>query len=156
VDGALLLDKWLDQAATTYTAPLALSAGSHAVKVEYYENAGNSVAKVSWAASVPAPLAILCNGQPAKNNGGTAGQTTCAMPDGQVGVPYSYQLQATGGVPPYTWSILSGSPAILLGGSGLLLAMTAASPIRARLEQQVYLTPALLPGGRPGNRPASR
>jgi hypothetical protein len=52
-------------------------------------------------------------------NGGTSGQdviltdvtpgtqlqiTTTSLPDGTVGQPYSFALQATGGNPPYTWS----------------------------------------------------
>ena len=35
--------------------------------------------------------------------------TTTSLPGGQVGVGYSQTLQATGGVTPYTWSVLSGS-----------------------------------------------
>ncbi len=48
VDGNLLIDKWVDTSAATYTATATLSAGTHAVKVEYYENGGAAVAKVSW------------------------------------------------------------------------------------------------------------
>src|SRR5215212_1982409 len=49
VDGQLLIDQWKDQAAATYKATKAMTAGEHEVKVEYYENAGLAVAKVSWA-----------------------------------------------------------------------------------------------------------
>jgi len=35
--------------------------------------------------------------------------TTTSLPDGTVGVAYSAQLQATGGVPPYTWNLKSGT-----------------------------------------------
>lgn len=34
---------------------------------------------------------------------------TTSLPDGTVGVPYSAFLSASGGTPPYTWSIVSGS-----------------------------------------------
>jgi hypothetical protein len=49
VDGALKLDKWIDQAPTTYTVDVPLAAGSHAVRLEYYENGGGAVVKLAWA-----------------------------------------------------------------------------------------------------------
>ena len=50
VDGYLKIDQWRDQGATDYTADLNLSAGAHIIKVEYYENGGGAVAKLSWEA----------------------------------------------------------------------------------------------------------
>ncbi|WP_347597831.1 PA14 domain-containing protein [Acrocarpospora sp. B8E8] len=44
VDGQLVIDKWIDQPATTYTTDRALSAGSHTVVLEYYEAAGGAIA----------------------------------------------------------------------------------------------------------------
>ena len=35
--------------------------------------------------------------------------TTSALPGGTVGAVYSQSLAATGGTPPYTWSLASGS-----------------------------------------------
>jgi chitodextrinase len=56
VDGALVIDSWKDQPATAYRATRTLTAGDHGVKVEYYENGGAAVAKVSWQVSqMPAP-----------------------------------------------------------------------------------------------------
>jgi hypothetical protein len=49
VDGALVIDAWRNQPATTYTATRTLTAGDHQVRVEYYENLGQAVAQVSWA-----------------------------------------------------------------------------------------------------------
>jgi hypothetical protein len=49
VDGVLLIDKWIDQASTTYTVDQQLPAGLHRVKVEYYENEGAAVVSVQWA-----------------------------------------------------------------------------------------------------------
>jgi hypothetical protein len=48
--------------------------------------------------------------------------TTSTLPAGSVGAPYSQTLAATGGTPPYTWSIASGNlPAgLTLGGSGVI------------------------------------
>ena len=49
VDGALRIDRWLDQAPTAYTVDLPLSAGSHAIRLDYYENAGGALARLAWA-----------------------------------------------------------------------------------------------------------
>lgn len=35
--------------------------------------------------------------------------TTTSLPDGRVGVPYNATIKASGGVPPYGWSIASGN-----------------------------------------------
>ncbi len=50
LDGTLLINQWKDQAPTTYTATTAVTSGTHLVMVEYYENAGGAVAKVTWQA----------------------------------------------------------------------------------------------------------
>jgi hypothetical protein len=49
LDGTLVIDQWKDQSATTYTAPRTVTAGNHEVKVEYYENGGDAVAKAAIA-----------------------------------------------------------------------------------------------------------
>ena len=48
VDNQLVIDGWVDQAATTYTAQRALTSGNHDVRIEYYENGGDAVAQASW------------------------------------------------------------------------------------------------------------
>jgi hypothetical protein len=48
VDGHLELSEWFDQAPTTYTVEVSLSAGTHAVTLEYYENGGGAVAQLAW------------------------------------------------------------------------------------------------------------
>ena len=55
VDGALIIDAWVDQGPTTYTATRTLTAADHEVKVEYYENGGGAVAKLSWQAATNQP-----------------------------------------------------------------------------------------------------
>jgi PA14 domain-containing protein len=61
VGGSLLVDKWIDQPATTYTATRTMTAGTHEVRVEYYEYGGEAVAQVSWVggASNVAPVATI-------------------------------------------------------------------------------------------------
>ncbi len=48
VNGHLLVDAWVDQAATTYTGQLYLPGGSVTMEMQYYENAGGAVARLSW------------------------------------------------------------------------------------------------------------
>ena len=49
LDGTLVIDQWKDQSATTYIASRTVTAGNHEVKVEYSENGGDAVAKVTIA-----------------------------------------------------------------------------------------------------------
>jgi hypothetical protein len=49
VDGSTIIDEWYDHSVLTFTADVGLSAGHHRVEVEYYENSGDAVAKLSWA-----------------------------------------------------------------------------------------------------------
>jgi hypothetical protein len=51
LDGALVIDQWRDQSPTTYTATRQVTAGNHELRVEYYENGGGAVARVSVAAT---------------------------------------------------------------------------------------------------------
>jgi hypothetical protein len=48
VDGTSLIDQWHDQGATTYTASRTLTAGAHIVRMEFYENGGGALARLSW------------------------------------------------------------------------------------------------------------
>ena len=47
VDGTLLIDKWVNQAPTTWTGTRALTAGEHTIVVEYYENSGGAVIQIN-------------------------------------------------------------------------------------------------------------
>ena len=48
LDGQPVLDKWVPQGATTYTATRELSEGSHEVVLEYFEASGDAVARFSY------------------------------------------------------------------------------------------------------------
>jgi hypothetical protein len=48
VDGNLVLDRWRDQAATTYTSVQSLSGGTHLITVEYYESTGWPSVHLTW------------------------------------------------------------------------------------------------------------
>ncbi|MEX2246813.1 MAG: PQQ-dependent sugar dehydrogenase [Dehalococcoidia bacterium] len=47
LDDLLILDKWFDQAENTYFVDYPLTAGSHTVKVEFYDTANEAIARVS-------------------------------------------------------------------------------------------------------------
>lgn len=57
------------------------------------------------------------------NSGSTLQITTTSVPNGTVGIPYSFQFAATGGTAPYTWSVIAGSlpPGLNLSTTGLLV-----------------------------------
>ncbi len=59
VDGSLVIDAWVDQPATTYTATRTLTAGTHEVKVEYYEHLYDAVARVSWTGGDTTPPTVV-------------------------------------------------------------------------------------------------
>jgi len=46
VNGRLLIDKWFDQAATSYSAEIDLPGGSTDIRMEYYEGVGGAVARL--------------------------------------------------------------------------------------------------------------
>lgn len=58
IDGSLLINEWYDHSARTVSADRALGAGHHFIVVEYYENAVDAVARLSWA-----PVATINNGR---------------------------------------------------------------------------------------------
>jgi hypothetical protein len=52
VNGALLLDHWVNQGPTEWSGTISLSAGTPAsVVFEYFENAGGAVAQLSWSSA---------------------------------------------------------------------------------------------------------
>jgi hypothetical protein len=56
VDSELIIDAWNDHSITEYRANKYLGSGHHLVRVEYYENGGLAVARLSWfALTAPTP-----------------------------------------------------------------------------------------------------
>jgi len=48
VDGVLVIDKWIDQAATTYRTTVPLDGAPHKIVMEYYENGGGATARLRY------------------------------------------------------------------------------------------------------------
>ena len=70
------------------------SAGSFSFTITLTDNAKGSVSK-------PFTLTVSA--------GGPLGIVTASLPDGTVGAAYSQTLKANGGVPPYKWSVTTGT-----------------------------------------------
>jgi hypothetical protein len=48
IDGALVIDQWYDRTATSNSVQINLSAGTHALRLEYYEHLGDAEVTLSW------------------------------------------------------------------------------------------------------------
>jgi len=48
LDDRLLIDQWQHPQVATYSADIALSAGYHRVRLEYYEGEGSAGVRLSW------------------------------------------------------------------------------------------------------------
>ena len=48
IDGSVIIDKWIDQGATPYSAAIALTEGNHDIRFEYYDHGGGAVVKLNW------------------------------------------------------------------------------------------------------------
>lgn len=69
VDDNLIINQWVNQPATTITGNRTMTAGSHTVKMEYFEGAGDAVARLSWTkrAVTPPPPPPPANQPPVGN-----------------------------------------------------------------------------------------
>ncbi len=63
LDGTKILDGWKNQAPTTYTNTVTVTAGSHTVVVEYYEHAGGAVVQADWNTTSSPPPTGCASGQ---------------------------------------------------------------------------------------------
>ncbi|WP_432993160.1 PA14 domain-containing protein [Dactylosporangium sp. CA-233914] len=59
VDGVRVIDKWVDRGATSDTANVLLDSGPHNIVMDYYENGGDAVARLTWlkVGDIPQPSA---------------------------------------------------------------------------------------------------
>ncbi len=51
IDDRQVLDRWVEQSATEHAAAVSLTAGRHALRVEYFYNGGQASANLSWSRS---------------------------------------------------------------------------------------------------------
>jgi hypothetical protein len=106
VDQSLILDKWFDQPTTTYKVSKTVNAGTHLVKVLYFENSQDAVAKVSWLKQTstsltptpvppPAPTSTISPTPAPSTGGSTAGSTLGSSPVSQATKEKSTQKDGT-------------------------------------------------------------
>jgi len=97
IDGALILDKWFDQAPTTYIVNQPVTAGVHRVKVEYYEYQGGAVAKLFGELAPPnnAPVLAPINNKTVQEGQPLSFTITASDPDGDA-LSYSASPLPTG------------------------------------------------------------
>jgi uncharacterized protein (TIGR03437 family) len=83
---------------------------------------------------------VVCQAQPLTI-------TTTQLPADQINLPYSAQLNATGGTPPYTWSLVTGSlpPGLSLSPSGVI----SGTPTGVGSLFTVQVTDAMFPQSPP-------
>jgi len=87
-----------------------LTAGTLSFTIQVTDNAGTQVSHAFTVTINPPTLSIT---------------TSTALPSGGVGVSYSQTFAATGGTPPYTWSVTQGSvPGLSLSSSQATLSGT--------------------------------
>jgi len=53
VDGHIIIDEWYEQPPTSHSGDIYLAAGNHTVVMEYYEQSGGAVARLSWGTPGP-------------------------------------------------------------------------------------------------------
>ncbi len=74
VDEELLIDQWHDQSAATYSAQKYLGPGHHQVRVDYYDNFGDAMVRVSWTQGTPPPTPTPLPPPPPPSYGGWRGE----------------------------------------------------------------------------------
>jgi len=134
VNGVLLVDKWIDQSSTEWSGSIALTAGTkYAIKLEYYENAGDAVAQLRWSSATTAKSIIPASQlYPASSGGGTGGGTALAKAVNVNGP----QLTING----VTFMAESASGLTLSGGSRAVLSSGSVSPATSAEQKQLLST----------------
>jgi hypothetical protein len=92
VNGVAIIDMWYDHPATTVSVDKSLGGGHHLVVVEYYENTGDAVARLSWT-----PLGAITNWRGEYfNNKTLSGTPALVRDDAQVNFQWGSGSPAPG------------------------------------------------------------
>jgi uncharacterized repeat protein (TIGR03806 family) len=94
VNGATIINQWIDQSPTEWSGSIALQAGHfYDIRMEYYENGGGAVAKLAWS-SPSTPKAIIPTSQLYLPNQKPTVTLTAPAVDSTVAGPASVTLSA--------------------------------------------------------------
>lgn len=99
IDGVSVFDEWRGDQVLPFSFDRAMSAGSHSLKIEYFEQAGSATAQLSWSPLAPgndnlagAPLLAGSTGSVAGTNGDATPESgepaTCTVRCGPARGPY--------------------------------------------------------------------
>lgn len=93
VDNNLIINQWNDHSVLTFTADVTLSAGHHQIVVEYYENGGFAVSKLTWG---PKPNNIVNWKGEYFNNRTLAGSPILTRDDANINFNWGSGVPANG------------------------------------------------------------
>jgi len=96
VNNHLLIESWKDQPATTYSGEIYLPGGDIPLKMEYYENGGSAVAKLSWELA-STPTIQYWKGE-YFNNTSLSGTPALTRDDSQINFNWAANSPAAGAV----------------------------------------------------------
>ncbi len=147
VDGNRILNSWQDQPPTTLTAPYTLTAGSHLLVVEYYEQTGQATAQVSWQISAPAAQPPVISSFTATPSTTTAGQpvTLAWTVSGATSISIDNDLGNMRSRPNLTiWPTQTTTYTLTASGAGGSSTASVTVTITAAGDQQPPTAPALI------------
>lgn len=144
VNGVQIINNWSDHAAIENTGTISLIAGKkYEIVLEYYENAGNAIAQLSWssASQVQQPIPqtqlypVVTSGCASSSSGnvvinvppvtppaptvGTITQPTCSVATGSV---------VLSGLPSGSWTLTRSPGGTVISGSGTSTTLSDLSP----------------------------
>jgi PKD repeat protein len=128
IDNVLIIDKWQDQGSVPHTATIDLTPGIHEVKMEYYDNQFDAIAKLNWTyvPNSPSP-------------------TATASPSPSVSPSVSPSISPSASVSPSASPSISPSPTAAgynaafwnVPGTGAAPAIPATAPVLTRVDPTI-------------------
>lgn len=101
IDGEWIINEWYDHSALTVSADKNLTSGHHLVVVEFYENTGDAVARLSWA-----PISTITNWRGEYfNNKTLSGSPALVRDDAQINFRWGAGSPAPGTIGPDGFSV---------------------------------------------------